>query len=140
MDSLRLMMYANSILLLAAGLVLGGFLIIVSSVRRSAHTAAYISIISLLTALAAAMVAIIRRLGHAGIPGQSQSHILMFNWLPIPAFAGTAATPMIAFGISSGSLNLAFFMLFLVISAFDAGTRTGNAEIQIGLCELFCHG
>ncbi len=140
MDLLRLMMYANSILLLAAGLVLGGFLIIVSSVRRSAHTAAYISIISLLAALAAAMVAIIRRLGHAGIPGRSQTHILMFNWLPIPGFAGTGATPMIAFGISSGSLNLAFFMLFLVIALLTQVHALGMLKYKSVYANYFAMG
>lgn len=109
-------MHGNSILLMAAGLVLGGFLIIVSLARRSARTAAYISIISLLAALAAAMLAIIRRLAHAGIPGQSQSHVLMFSWLPLPNITHAVAASMIAFGISSGSLNLSFFMLFLFIA------------------------
>ena len=83
--------------------------------RRSAHTAAYISIISLLAALAAGLAAIIRRLAHAGVPGQSQPHSLLFTWLPLPGVAGTGGTPMIAMGISSGSLNLVFFMLFLFI-------------------------
>ena len=109
------MMYANTILLLAAGFLLGGFLIIAGLARRSAYTAAYISIISLLAALAAALAAIIRRLAHAGVPGQSQTHILLFNWLPLPGVTGTGGTPMIAMGISSGSLNLTFFMLFLFI-------------------------
>ena len=140
MVSLRLMMYADSILLLAAGLVFGGFLIIISSVRRSSQMAAYISIISLLTALAAAMVAIIRRLGHSGIPGQSQSHILMFNWLPVPATAGTASAPMIAFGISSGSLNLAFFMLFLVIALLTQVHALGMLKHKSTYANYFAMG
>ncbi|MGC9259123.1 MAG: proton-conducting transporter membrane subunit [Phycisphaerae bacterium] len=109
-------MFANSILLLAAGLVFGGFLIIVSSAKRSAHTAAYIGMGSLAAALATAIVAIIRRLGHAGIPGQSQSHILIFNWLPLLGDAGHAGMTMIQCGISSSSLNLIFFMIFLIMA------------------------
>lgn len=114
MGSLPSMIYANTILLLAAGFLLAGFLIIAGLARRSASTAAYISVISVLAALGAALGAIILRLAHAGVPGQSQSHSLLFNWLPLPG-VGTGGTPMIALGISSGSLNLAFFMLFLFI-------------------------
>jgi NADH-quinone oxidoreductase subunit L len=109
------MMYANSILLLAAGLVCGGFLIIASSSKRSAQSAAYISLGSLVAALATAIVAIIRRLGHAGVPGQTQSHVLIFNWLPLPDVATHAGSIMIQCGISSGSMNLTFFMIFLIM-------------------------
>ncbi len=115
LDSLNLMMHANAILLLAAGMALGGFLIIAGAPGRSARTAAYISIGSLLAALAVAMLAIIRRLEHAGIPGQSQSHALAFSWIPISAAGQGGTAILIQAGISSGSLSLAFFMMFLLI-------------------------
>ena len=140
MGSLPSMMYANTILLLAAGFLLVGFLIIAGLARRSASTAAYISIISLLAALGAALAAIIRLLSHAGVPGQSQPHSLLFNWLPLPGGMGHGGTAMIALGISSGSLNLAFFMLFLFIVLLVQVHTLGMLKYKSILPDYFALG
>ena len=140
MGSLRLMIYANTILLLAAGFLLAGFLIIAALARRSASTAAYISIISLLAALGAALAAIILRLAHAGVPGQSQTHSLSFNWLPLPRAMAMGGTPMITLGISSGSLNLAFFMLFLFIVLLVQVHTLGMLKYKSILPDYFALG
>ncbi len=109
------MLHTNYILLLAAGFVFGGFLIIAGSTGRTAPTAAYVSIGSLLAALAGGIVAIIRRLGHAGNPGQGASHALVFSWMGLPGAAGSSPAVEMQWGISGGAVNLAFFMMFLLI-------------------------
>jgi NADH-quinone oxidoreductase subunit L len=109
------MLHANDILLLATGFVFGGFLIIAGSTGRSATAAAYVSIGSLVAALAGSIVAIIRRLGHSGNPGQGASHALLFSWLQWPATAGYHRVAAMQWGVSSGALNLAFFMMFLLV-------------------------
>ena len=140
MDGLTLMMYANSILLLAAGIVFCGFLILAGSAGRSARTAAFIGIGSMLAALGTAMVAIIRRLAHAGSPGQVPSHVLWFNWLSLWSKAGHGANLPLQIGISSGSLNLAFFMLFLLIALLTQVHALGMLKSNAILPGYFAMG